>query len=586
MSQTAREMAEQFLNGEKQFHLGMLPTEQSNPKTRNLDRIFAADPARGIQTLLAVDFDIVPMAKRVFRSREYRQLVDDGLRTLRNGGRLGFSGCGATGRLSILLESMWRQFFIGLRREHPELAAKCGAWDDQVFSIMTGGDFALVKSVESFEDYSIFGRRQAADLAISGRDMLVAITEGGETSSVLGTAAEAADRGAKVYLLFNNPAEVLCRYIERSRQAIEDERITVLDLFCGPMGIAGSTRMQATTSEQLIAGFALEEIILALLGEKLSAAELAALGFDAYEPAAAFEAMVRQISGDGNAAELAGYLKFEADIYAKHGLVTYYAAGHLLDIFTDTTERSPTFMLPPFRKYDETRQVPSWAFVKDPRFSTREAWLRVLGRPPRCLEWRADDYRAMQAPEALAANPPAIGRADLYKFLIGNEPDDCRYERTPNVAVRFNAGSECGQLQEFLTAFEREAAHYQQTKALWVGEPPDAAGADFRIACRSPRSPLHLIERLAVKLVLNTMSTGTMVMLGRVSGNWMSYVQVSNKKLRDRGIRLVAELCGVDYPTACYALHETIEEFGRTDFSNREMPSPVQYTIEKLGRRS
>ena len=110
----------------------------------------------------------------------------------------------------------------------------------------------------------------------------------------------------------------MCRYIERSRQAIEDERITVLDLFCGPMGIAGSTRMQATTSEQLIAGFPLDEIILALLGEKLSAAELAARGFDAYEPAAAFEAMVRQISGDGNAAELAGYLKFEADNYTKH----------------------------------------------------------------------------------------------------------------------------------------------------------------------------------------------------------------------------------------------------------------------------
>lgn len=70
---------------------------------------------------------------------------------------------------------------------------------------MTGGDYALVKSVEAFEDYQNFGRRQAADLGIGPKDMLVAITEGGETSSVIGTVKESAERGAAVYLLFNNP---------------------------------------------------------------------------------------------------------------------------------------------------------------------------------------------------------------------------------------------------------------------------------------------------------------------------------------------------------------------------------------------
>ncbi|MDZ7634546.1 MAG: hypothetical protein U5L72_08965 [Bacteroidales bacterium] len=108
-----------------------------------------------------------------------------------------------------------------------------------------------------FEDYEEFGRQQVRELDVTAGDMLVAITEGGETSSVLGTLAEAADRGAAVFLLFNNPSDILCKYIERSRKAIEDPRVTVLDLFCGPMAIAGSTRMQATTSEQLIAGAAL-----------------------------------------------------------------------------------------------------------------------------------------------------------------------------------------------------------------------------------------------------------------------------------------------------------------------------------------
>ncbi|MCK7533410.1 MAG: hypothetical protein MZV63_21445 [Marinilabiliales bacterium] len=109
----------------------------------------------------------------------------------------------------------------------------------------------------TFEDYQEFGRQQVRELNVAAGDMLVAITEGGETSSVLGTVAEAADRGAAVFLLFNNPADILCKHIERSRKAIEDPRVTVLDLFCGPMAIAGSTRMQATTSEQLVAGAAL-----------------------------------------------------------------------------------------------------------------------------------------------------------------------------------------------------------------------------------------------------------------------------------------------------------------------------------------
>ncbi len=48
MNYTAQQEAENFLNNEKQFHLGMLPTEQSNPKTRNIDLTFEKNPADGV----------------------------------------------------------------------------------------------------------------------------------------------------------------------------------------------------------------------------------------------------------------------------------------------------------------------------------------------------------------------------------------------------------------------------------------------------------------------------------------------------------------------------------------------------------
>ena len=41
MNNNAKIAAEQFLNCEKQFHLGFLPTEQAHPLTVNLDKEFA-----------------------------------------------------------------------------------------------------------------------------------------------------------------------------------------------------------------------------------------------------------------------------------------------------------------------------------------------------------------------------------------------------------------------------------------------------------------------------------------------------------------------------------------------------------------
>ena len=50
----------------------------------------------------------------------------------------------------------------------------------------------------------------------------------------------------------------------------------------------------------------------------------------------------------------------------------------------------------------------------------------------------------------------------------------------------------------------------------------------------------------ATKLVLNTISTGAMIRLGRAYGNLMVDLMAVSDKLRDRGERIVMECCGVD----------------------------------------
>ncbi len=58
----------------------------------------------------------------------------------------------------------------------------------------------------------------------------------------------------------------------------------------------------------------------------------------------------------------------------------------------------------------------------------------------------------------------------------------------------------------------------------------------------------------AQKLVLNMLSTGTMVKLGKVYGNLMVDVRPTNSKLIDRARRMVAQIAGVDYDEAARLL--------------------------------
>jgi N-acetylmuramic acid 6-phosphate etherase len=54
----------------------------------------------------------------------------------------------------------------------------------------------------------------------------------------------------------------------------------------------------------------------------------------------------------------------------------------------------------------------------------------------------------------------------------------------------------------------------------------------------------------ATKIALNIISTGAMVALGKVRGNLMIDLHTSNAKLRDRAVRVVAELTGTGYESA------------------------------------
>ncbi len=69
---------------------------------------------------------------------------------------------------------------------------------------------------------------------------------------------------------------------------------------------------------------------------------------------------------------------------------------------------------------------------------------------------------------------------------------------------------------------------------------------------------------------------------GRVAGNWMSWVSMSNKKLIDRCIRLLMELGRIDYEEAAQRIFAAQEWVQSQDWSKGEEPSPVQVALEQL----
>lgn len=578
----AAQQATHYLAHETAYRLGDLPTEQPHPKTTGLSKILKHNTAAGLAALQSVDDDLPQVLRQTLASEPFATLLRTMTDTLVAGRRIYFTGCGATGRLSILLEAMWRRYWNASGDADSDTVA------DQVRSVMAGGDFALIRSVEGFEDFTDFGRHQLREAGVAAGDLVVAITEGGETSFVIGTAWAALDAGAASFFVFNNPSDILGPLVERSRRVLDEPRITKLDLATGPMAVAGSTRMQATTIELMVVGTALEHALASLQQHRGLTPASPPISLDA--AADRFAALLDALGQPANRAAMAGLTEHEAEVYRQSGLVTYFADRYLLDILTDTTERSPTFSLPPFREVGDEASARSWSFVKHPLRSTPDAWTDLLGRPPQGLDWDSKTYADMNAPQSVQQNPPVLNDDRILRFAIGQEPDPSRTDTPRSLAVSLLVGDETQTHADadhpFARSVAQHTAPFHQHVLLAIGRRPATLPKDNRTAylieLDLPATPLDLWSHVAAKLVLNTISTASMGLIDRLAGNWMVYVNTSNKKLIDRGVRLIADQTGLPYDDACHALFITLNQPDADQMVGRRAASPVAQTIARV----
>ncbi|PWU16917.1 MAG: hypothetical protein C5B49_09800, partial [Bdellovibrio sp.] len=351
----------QYLEEASQFQLGLLPTESRHFRTAHLSQLASEDLQSAIALLKDIDVTAVRAINPHLAAIE--DLCREIGKTLKSGHRIYLCGCGATGRLSVGLETLWRQESIRLGKE---------TFFDSVRGFIAGGDYALVRSIENFEDHPEYGEQMLRDLGFGGEDLLIATTEGGETPFVIG-ATEFASRASQKppYFLFCNPMDILSQTVERSRRVIENPSIRKISLPTGPMALTGSTRMQATTVLMLAVGSAL----------------FSALN-ESGDPQILIADFIRVLE-DVDFSGLAPLIEFENEIYARNEHCVHCTSNYGITLLADTTERTPTFSLRPFESSMESGAIPSWTYLIVPEaFDSKEAWVRVLGREPRALGTR------------------------------------------------------------------------------------------------------------------------------------------------------------------------------------------------------
>jgi N-acetylmuramic acid 6-phosphate etherase len=581
-----------YVFNKTQFQLHTLLTEQRHPKTWNLSDKVKTDTEAGLRMLFAVDDDIAAKTEALAQDKGVLDgLVSELEYAILGKKKIYIYGCGATGRLAKQVESsFWRPFWRKLKTD-PVLGAKLQgrldpAVEGELIGEMTGGDRALISSLEGFEDLPLIGRLQLQDRDIKKDDLVICVTEGGETSSVIGTilaALEAwkaapgylpSESRKRLYFVYNNPDDKL-RPFERSRRVLDEPGITKINLATGPQAITGSTRMQATTIETFVIGSALETAVEHVLRRVFNKKEMAQAGFKDETTMEArlrkFPALLQEIRK--NIAALARLTDLEAKTYETGRFSTYFAKAGLITVFIDSTERSPTFRLYPLDTVNEPARkcwIQVWTEARD----IASAWRAFLGRPFRGLapevykaplEDQVEDlYLKEKALDSLTR--AGNDQQTLYDFSFSDAAVKKRGPKWGDLGVAAALGPEVEDLvkpesvfSRFLQSFVSQGANVGVLLIKDKPSPGPAMGivtapigklkpgpyrklptlVTTELVVPVENDPFRIQQHIALKIVLNAHSTAVMAKLGRVIGNTMTDVSPTNLKLVGRATYLI-----------------------------------------------
>jgi N-acetylmuramic acid 6-phosphate etherase len=157
--------------------------------------------------------------------------------------------------------------------------------------------------------------------------------------------------------------------------------------------------------------------------------------------------------------------------------------------------------------------------------------------PEQVIGWIAGGPAALTTSIEAVEDDPDLGRADAARQQIG----------AGDVLVGIAASGRTPYVLGALT-YAREVGALTVALAC-NADPPIGRAADITIAVETGPEIVNGSTRLkagtAQKMVLNMLSTGVMIRLGKTYGNLMVDVQLTNAKLRRRAVAIVETVTGL-----------------------------------------
>jgi N-acetylmuramic acid 6-phosphate etherase len=258
------------------------------------------------------------------------------------------------------------------------------------------------------------------------------------------------------------------------------------------------------------------------------------------EPDRAFTEFKRWIDNleSSTVAALEPFVVSEADAYVEGDFTLYQAEEFAITVFTDTTERAPTFNLAPFDNPKHLTDRHALTYLSIPSAGTAaEAWQKLLARPPRPLQW------------------PEVHLKTSTDYLMSF--DFSRH------ALEFRRSILPGH-EHFVFDISGGARSSEPLRFRFRG-----------LEFSAPLPGSALFNHLTVKMLLNMHSTLVMGRLGRFEGNLMTWVYPSNGKLVDRAARYTQILLkqrGLDFG---------YDDIVRAQFEAKSKLSPKESIVHK-----
>lgn len=512
-------------------------------------------------------------------------------------GRVILSGAGTSGRLAMFTARTFN------------LQAAEDMADGRFRYTIAGGDAALVQAQEGAEDDA---RQGALDLeaaaAGAGDVFFVGITCGlsapyvaGQLRRMMDDAPGAPALPGHAVLLGFNPA-ALARdasfegspetFRETTARVAAHPRATLLNPIVGPEPITGSTRMKSGSATKI----ALEVIFhaaTALLGEE-----------DGFDPddAPDVEPLIRQLLGDYEmairaawdpVADLADLIDAGAAALRGGGRIVYLGGTGPETLTTcqhDDEDDEAEGEGPEDEDGDGSDDAEAHDHGhEDHVHETIEAYADagILGQidasecPP-TYGAGFDDVRGYVDGgwEALlpgsAAAAGLAGRGGPYRVSL----DDFRTDVLPGLGAK-DLVVALGAFDARADLLEAAAAAGAHTASIALAGSDAEGEADVMVELAAMPSALHTAEdeapllihgpvQLAYKLALNALTTGAHVLAGKVFGNRMVDLRISNDKLFHRTVGIIGDLMGVDEAAAREALVKSVYA--------TDSPTPAQAT--------